>query len=709
MDNRNVFAPLLLTVVFAGCQAAVPPPASEPEPPVAKTVDKELEIHGDVRVDPYYWLNERDNPDVIQYLEAENAYTAAMMAHTQGLQDTLVKEFEERIQQTDSSAPYRLGDYLYYERSAAGKDYKVYCRKKGSLEAQEEVMLDANVLAEGHGFFAVGKRMVSPGQDVLAYPVDVQGRRFYTVRFKNLITGEDLADEIPNVTPNVAWANDNQTVFYTRQDPVTLRWYQIWRHTMGTDPGTDALIYQEDDETFECGVERTKSEEYLLVECTQTLSAEVRYLDADDPRGELTLIQPRERNLEYQVDHLGDHFYIRTNLEAQNFQLMKTPVASPGKESWTEVVGHRDDVLLEGFELFQDYLVVRERKEGLLGIRIRPWFGSEEYELDFGEPAYDAFTRDNFILDTSVLRYQYESLTTPDSVFDFDMATREKTLIKQDELGGGFASESYVTQRLFATARDGARVPVSLVHRQGLELDGQNPLLLYGYGSYGSSIDASFDPYVVSLMDRGFVYAIAHIRGGEEMGRQWYEDGKLFNKKNTFFDFIDCGKFLVDQGYTSPDRLFARGGSAGGLLIGAVVNYEPELFQAVIAGVPFVDVVTTMLDESIPLTTSEFDEWGDPRIQEYYDYMKSYSPYDNVEARDYPSMLVTTAFHDSQVQYFEPAKWVARLRALKTDSNPLLLRCDMEAGHGGVSGRQKQYRKKAFDYAFLLDQAEIEH
>jgi oligopeptidase B len=662
-----------------------------------------LEKHGHVRVDEYYWMRERNNPDVVEYLNAENAYTDGMMRHTDALQETLFTEFKTRIKQTDVSVPFRQDDYFYYTRTEEGKEYPIFCRKKASLEAPEEVMVDGNKLAEGHAFCSVGQRAVSSGQDVLAFSVDYTGRRFYTIQFKNLVTGETLGDTIPGVTGNVAWANDNRTLFYTRQDPVTLRWHLIYRHVLGTDPRQDELVYDEKDETFSCSVSKTKSKKYILIESEQTLSSEYRFLSADSPQDTFAVFQPRESEHEYQVDHYGDFFYVRTNYLAKNFRLMKTSTAATVKTNWVEVIPHRDDVLLESFQVFRDFLVAVERKNGLSQMRIRPWNGAAEHYLDFGEPAYTASLSDNFVLESRVLRYAYSSLKTPNSVYDYDMGTKQKTLLKRVEVLGGFDSENYVTERLYAPAEDGARVPVSLVYRKGLAKNGDNPLLLWGYGSYGYSWDVTFDSYGISLLDRGFVYAIAHVRGGEELGRQWYEDGKLLKKKNTFTDFIACAEYLVQQKFTSPRKLCVSGGSAGGLLIGAVLNMRPDLFRAAVAAVPFVDVVTTMLDEDIPLTTSEYDEWGNPNQKEYYDYMLSYSPYDNVGAKAYPALLVTTSFQDSQVQYWEPAKWVARLRAKKTDRNSLLFRTKMEAGHGGVSGRYMAYRETAFMYAFLLD------
>lgn len=676
--------------------------------PAAQVIPERLEKHGDVRIDNYYWLKRRDNPDVIEYLEEENEYTKAVMAHTEKFQDRLFEEIKGRIKQTDVSVPYKLDDYYYYYRYESGKEYPIYCRKRGSLDASEEIMLDVNAVAEGHEFCSVRGQEVSSGQDVLAFAVDTVGRRKYTIQFKNLRTGKTYGDQIPDVTPNMAWANDNKTLFYTHQDPKTLRPYQIYRHVLGTDVSKDELVYEEKDDTFSTYVWKTKSKKYIMIASFQTLSHEYRYLDADTPGGDFTVFLERERNHEYDVDHLNDKFYIRTNYQAENFRLMTAPLLNTSKENWREVIPHREDVFLRDFTIFVDHLVLEERKKGLTQIRIIPWNSrADEHYLDFGEPVYLAYVSTNPDMSTQILRYGYTSMTTPNSIFDYDMVAREKTLMKQDEVLGGFDSNDYETVRLFATADDGTEIPISMVYRKGMKQDGKNPLLLYGYGSYGASMDATFSSPRLSLIDRGFIFSIAHVRGGQELGRKWYEDGKLLKKKNTFTDFIDCAEYLIAEKYTSQDRLFAIGGSAGGLLMGAVVNMAPGLFKGIVARVPWVDVVTTMLDGNIPLTTSEYDEWGDPGIKEYYDYMLSYSPYDNVQAKEYPNILVTTSLHDSQVQYWEPAKWVAKLRALKTDQNTVLLKTSMEAGHGGRSGRYKRYEDTAFIYAFLLDLMKI--
>ncbi len=696
-----------LSMLITSRAAAQEAEAETPTPPAAEVVPKKLEKHEDIRVDDYYWLRRRDDPAVIAYLEAENAYTEAVMAHTKDLRAALFEEIKGRIKQTDLSVPYREGDAYYYSRTEEGQAYPIYARKKGSLEASEQVMLNVNELAEGHEFYAAAGRRVSSSGNLLAFAEDTVGRRLYTLRFLDLDTGDFLDEEIPGTSGGSAWAEDNRTIFYVKRDPRTLRAYQVYRHLLGTDSSKDELVYEEEDEEFSCYVWKTKSKRYVVISCSHTLADEHRFVDASQPDQEFRVFLPRERGHEHSIDHHGEHFYVRTNDGARNFRLMRTPVAQTGKAYWEDVIGARDEVLVEDFEVFRDYLVVTERSDGLRQMRIRSWSGDEDYYVDFGEPDYLTWVHDNPEMDTHLLRFGYESMKTPESVYDYDMKTRGKILLKREEVLGGFDTEDYVTERLYAPARDGARIPISLVHRKGAKRDGNNPLVLYGYGSYGASIDASFGSSRLSLLDRGFGYAIAHIRGGQELGRSWYDDGKLLHKKNSFTDFIDAAEYLIEEGYTSPDLLFARGGSAGGLLMGAIANMRPDLWKGVVAHVPFVDVVTTMLDESIPLTTFEYDEWGDPDEREYYDYILSYSPYDNVEAKDYPSMLVTTGLHDSQVQFWEPAKWVAKLRARKTDDNVLLLKTNMEAGHGGASGRYKRYEELALEYAFVLDQLGI--
>ncbi len=694
---------ITLLLITTGCTQM----KEKPVPPVAEKKPKELTIHGHTRVDDYFWLRERENPEVIAYLEAENAYTEAMLEHTKPLQEKLYQEIVGRIKQTDESVPYFWNGYHYYTRFEEGKEYPIYCRKKGSMEAAEEIMLDVNKMAEGYDYYQVVGLEVSPDNTWLAFGVDTVSRRKYTIYFKNLKTGEILDENIPLTTGGSAWANDNKTLFYSVKDPQTLRTYKIFRHTVGTDPKHDQMVWHEADETFSTGVYKTKSQNYIMIGSWSTLSTEYRYLDADDPNGDFRIIQPRERDHEYSVDHFGDHFYIVTNWKAKNFRLMKTPVERTRKRNWVEVIPHREDVLLEDIEIFKNHLVLEERKDGLTQLRIRRWDGSKDEYLDFGEAAYTAYISTNPEFDTPVLRYGYTSLTTPNSTYDYNMDTGEKTLLKRQEVVGDFSPENYHAERLYAQAKDGTRIPISLVYRTDLDRSKPAPMLLYGYGSYGYSMNPTFNSARLSLLDRGFIFAIAHVRGGQELGRQWYEDGKLLKKKNTFTDFIDCAEYLIDKGYTTPEKLFAMGGSAGGLLMGAVINMRPDLWKGVIAAVPWVDVVTTMLDDTIPLTTSEYDEWGNPNDKTYYEYMLSYSPYDNVEAKDYPAMLVLTGLHDSQVQYWEPAKWVAKLRALKTDDNPLLLKVDMTTGHSGASGRFKRYKETALEYAFILDLAGI--
>lgn len=652
-------------------------------------------------------MNNPEDPKVIQYLQDENAYTGEMLKHTDVLREKLYNEIVGRIKQDDQSVPYLDNGYYYYTRFEEGKEFPVYCRKKGSLDADEEIMLDVNKMAEGYGYFNVMGLSVSPDNIYLSYGVDTVSRRKYTLYFKNLETGEILPQAIPVTNGYAVWANDNRTVFYTSKDDVTLRSNKVWRYSIGSDIATRKEVYFEADETYAVGIGKTKSKKYIGIQASSTLSDEVRFLDADNPAGDFKVFHPRERDLLYDVDHFNNKFLILTNFEAKNFRLMETPLNKTGKTNWKELIPHRTDVLLTGMQVFKNFLVLSERENGLAQIKIMPWGNTDSHYIDFGEETYSAYAINVSDFDSKLVRYYYTSLTTPGSTFEYNMETKEKQLLKQEEILGGFNSENYEARRLYATAQDGTQIPVSLVYKKGIELNGNNPTLLYGYGSYGYSQDARFSSARISLLDRGFVFAIAHIRGGQEMGRHWYEDGKLLKKKNTFTDFIDCGKFLIDQNYTNSNILFAEGGSAGGLLVGAVSNMAPDLFRGILAGVPFVDVVTTMLDASIPLTTSEYDEWGNPNDPIYYEYMLSYSPYDNVEAKNYPAMLVTTGLHDSQVQYWEPAKWVAKLRVMKTDDNPLLLHTNMEAGHGGAAGRFRRLKEVAMEYAFILDLAGI--
>lgn len=674
----------------------------ELQPPVCKKIPKELTIHGDTRIDNYFWLNDRENPQVIDYLNAENAYSDSILAHTNDFQTKLFEEIKARIKQNDESVPYKRNGYFYYSRYEEGKEYEIFCRKQDSLENEEQIMLDENVLAEGHAYHSVGGINVSPNNKMIAYGIDTVSRRIYTINFKNLETGEILKDKIEGTVGSVAWANDNKTVFYTKKDLETLRSFQVWKHTLGSKK--DELIFEEEDETFDCYAYRSKSGNYVIINTSATLTSEYRILSADEPNGEFKMFQARERELEYSIANFEDKFYVLTNLDgAKNFKLMVTDVNATEKENWKEVIAHRDDVLLEDFEIFRNHLAIDERKDGLSQIRMINNETGDEHYLDFGEETYTAYLSTNLDFETEVLRYGYTSLTKPSSVYDYNMNTKERELLKQQEVLGGFNSDDYHAERHYATVKDGTKVPISLVYKKGLKKDGNNPVLLYGYGSYGATMDAYFSSSRLSLLNRGFVFAIAHIRGGEEMGRHWYDDGKMLNKKNTFTDFISCGEYLITENFTKQNKLFAMGGSAGGLLMGAIINMRPDLWAGVVAQVPFVDVISTMLDETIPLTTGEYDEWGNPNEKEYYDYIKTYSPYDNVEAKDYPNMLVTTGLHDSQVQYWEPAKWVAKLRELKTDNNMLLLKTNMEAGHGGASGRFEAYKETALEYAFLLN------
>ncbi len=670
--------------------------------PKAKKIAKELSIHGDTRIDNYYWLNDREDQNVIDYLNAENTYREGVMAHTTDFQASLFKEIVGRIKQTDMSVPYKKDGYYYFTRYEEGKEYPIHARKKETLEASEEIMLNVNELAKDFEYYAVGGTSVSTNNQLLAFGEDTVSRRIYTLRFKNLVTGEYLADRIENTTGSAIWANDNQTVFYTRKDE-SLRPFKIFKHKLGAPASEDVEIYHEADETFRTGIYKTKSKKYLVIVAAMTLSTEYRILEADNPDGEFRIFQKREDKHEYSIDHFDNKFYVHTNLAAKNFRLMETTESATTKENWTEVIPHRSDALLEGMDIFKDYLVLSERINGISQIRIKPWNGSTEHYIDFGQDAFMASTSANYVVDTDIVRVGFTSMTTPNSYFDYNMVTKELTLLKQQEVLGDFDSNNYKSERQFVTARDGVKVPVSIVYRKGFKRNGKSPLMLYAYGSYGHSMEPYFSSVRLSLLDRGFVYAIAHIRGGEEMGRHWYENGKMLKKKNTFNDFIDCAEFLLAKNYTRRKRLFAMGGSAGGLLMGAIINQRPELWKGVIAAVPFVDVVTTMLDETIPLTTGEFNEWGNPKDKEYYDYIKSYSPYDNVTAQTYPNLLVTTGLHDSQVQYWEPAKWVAKLRELRKGKKQLLLYTNMKTGHGGASGRFERFKETAMEYAFILD------
>ncbi|MAN86579.1 MAG: oligopeptidase B [Algoriphagus sp.] len=662
-----------------------------------------LEAHGHRRIDNYYWMRDRENPEVIQYLKDENAYLKEVMKDTEEFQKDLFDEMKGRIKEDDESVPYFKSGFYWYVRYRQGGEYPIYCRKKDSLENQEEIILDVNELAEGKTYFHVAGIAVSSDQKMLAFPVDEVGRRIYTIHFKNLETGEILAEKIEQITGNMAWATDHYTLFYAKQDPDTLRSNQIYRYELGTKPENSELVFEELDEEFTCHIHKSKSQYYLFIHSESTISSEISYLEAKNPNGKWNLIQSRVPHLEYAVDHYEEHFWIRTNHQAQNFKVVKAPISNPSLEHWEDFIPHRDQVLIEDFDLFESFFVSQERSNGLTRIFIKPWDGSAGHELEFEEETYTAWIGNNPEFKTEILRFGYNSLVSPASTFEYHMVTRKRTLLKQQEVVGGYQESDYQSAKIWAKAEDGVMIPISLVYKKSLfKPDGNNPLLLYAYGSYGFSMDAYFSSSRLSLLDRGFVYAIAHIRGGEDLGRHWYEDGKLLKKKNTFLDFIACANHLIKEKYTSSAHLYAMGGSAGGLLMGAVINMSPELFNGAIAAVPFVDVVTTMLDETIPLTTGEFKEWGNPKEKDYYDYMLSYSPYDNVETKSYPNLLVTSGLHDSQVQYWEPTKWVAKLRELKSDQNLLLLHTNMEAGHGGASGRFNALKEIALEYAFLF-------
>jgi oligopeptidase B len=692
----------MLTIIhslFAG--------AEDIKPPVAEIIPKLDIMQDEQRTDNYFWLRDKSNPKVIEYLEAENRYTEAVMKHTEPFQEQLYQELLGRIKETDLTVPEKLDDYFYYTRTETGKQYRIYCRKQGSLDAAEEILLDGNALAEGHDYMAIGAYEVSPNHQLLAYAINTTGDEKFTLRVKNLSTGELLPDEVPNIYYGVEWANDNQTLFYTTLDD-TKRPYKLHRHKLGSDSQEDALVYHETDESFYLHLGKTRSQAYLLMNLESNNTSEVHYLEADDPTGDFKVFQPRRREVEYSVEHHSDRFLIVTNVDAKNFKLIEAPVDAPSEANWKEVISHREAVKIDGVSPFQNHLVVYERENGLKQIRIFELATNEVHSVDFPEPVYTFWGMGNREFNTNILRFHYSSFITPNSVFDYNMDAKTRELKKQEEVLGEYDPSRYESQRIFAEAADGTEVPVSLVYKKGMTQDGNNPLLLIGYGSYGISIDPNFASNGLSLLDRGFIVAIAHIRGGGEMGRPWYESGKLLNKKSTFTDFITCAEHLIAENYTTSDKLVIQGGSAGGLLMGAVMNIRPELFKAVLAHVPFVDALNTMLDASIPLTVIEYEEWGNPNEKPYYDYIRSYSPYDNIEAKNYPNLLVTAGLNDPRVHYWEPAKWTAKLRASKTDSNRILLKTEMGSGHGGPSGRYDALKETAFEYAFILDVLGIE-
>ncbi|MBY0432720.1 MAG: S9 family peptidase [Cyclobacteriaceae bacterium] len=693
----------LCTLIIGACNKPVENKFPDVKPPVAAIKPFEITAkHGHKRVDNYYWLKEREDTAVINYLTAENKYLDTMTAHTKAFREKLYNEMKARIKEKDESVPYQEDDYFYYTRFEEGGDYPVYCRKKGSMEGAEEVIANGNEMSKNQKYFNMFT-VHSPKHDLVAICLDTVGRRFYTIKFKDMTIGKMLADKIDGTSGNVAWANDNKTVFYGKQDAETLRANQIFRHALG-ETSSDKLIYEEKDETLSSYINKSKSDKYIFINSGRKDASFVQFIDANNINSKPVVIEPIQNDVQYEVNHAGDKFYIRTNADGKNYRLVEASETKPGKANWKDVIAHRDNVFLRGFELFKDYLAIEEEIEGLTKIRIIQWKDKSEHSIDFGEPAYIAGIDFNPQFDTKTIRYSYQSMTTPPSTYDYTMDTKEKKLLKQREVLGGFDANLYQTERVMATAKDGAKVPISIVYRKDkFKKDGTNPCLQYAYGSYGSTSYASFSSNRLSMLDRGFVYALAHIRGGQEMGGQWYEDGKMMKKKNTFTDFIDCSEFLVANKYAAKDKLFAYGGSAGGLLMGAITNMRPDLYKGVIAAVPFVDVITTMMDETIPLTTFEWREWGNPNIEEQYEYMLSYSPYDQVEKKDYPNLLVTTGLHDSQVQYWEPAKWVAKLRAMKTDKNVLLLYTNMDAGHGGASGRFRAIKEEAMRQAFMMD------
>ncbi|MCP9745716.1 S9 family peptidase [Lacihabitans sp. CS3-21] len=675
--------------------------------PLAKKKPFPMTIHNHTRIDDYYWLNNRENPEVIDYLNAENTYTEKVMAPIASQKESLFEEMKARIKEKDESVPYKDGSYFYYSKYVEGGEYPVYCRKHKTLDAPEEIMLDGNEMAKGKTYFQIGGFEVSDNEDILAYGEDTISRRNYVLKFKNLKTGQIYPESIENTEGgSYAWADDNKTFFYVIRDQQTLLGNKVYRHILGTDPKSDVLVFEEKNNQYYMGIGRMKSKKYIAIFSEQNgIATEYQLIKASQPNENPKTFLKRKNGLEYYIEHFENKFFIRTNLaNSYNYQLMEVEESMGGNpKNWKTKIPHRPDVYLEGLEIFKNHLVLQERKEGLIQLRIIHQKTNEEHFLDFGEPTYDAYIGTNSEFDTEILRFGYNSMTTPNSTYDYDMANKTKILKKEQEVLGGFDKTNYKTERIYAISRDGVKVPISIVYHRNTKLDGTSPLLQYAYGSYGASMDASFSSTRLSLLDRGFVYAICHIRGGQEMGRQWYEEGKMFKKINTFNDFVDCSKILIEKKYTSKDNLFAMGGSAGGLLMGAIINQAPELYKGVIAAVPFVDVVTTMLDESIPLTTGEFEEWGNPKNQKSYDYMLSYSPYDNVSKKKYPNMLVTTGLHDSQVQYWEPAKWVSKLRDYKTDNNILLLHTDMTSGHGGASGRFSALKNTALMYTFLLD------
>jgi oligopeptidase B len=673
-------------------------------PPSAKKIPKELTKFDSKRVDNYFWLKNRDDPKVIEYLEKENDYFKKMTSDTEDFQETIYNEIKKKIKEDDQSVPYFLNGYWYLTKYQKNKNYPIYLRRKSDLNSKDQILFDCNLLAEGYEYFNLSNIKISPNNKFAAYSVDTLSRRLYTIRIKNLHTGEVLNDQIINTSGGFAWANDNKTLFYTNRDSDTLRNDKILRHEIGTKSKDDKIVFHEKDNTFYTSVSKSKSNKFIIISSHSTLTSEFQFLDANKPLDNFRLFNQRKRGLEYSINHYEKFFYIITNIDnAKNYKLMKTPIGGTEYENWINVIDHRKDVLIEGIDIFKNYLVISERANGLNRINVRKWDDSESYYLDFKSETFSSYTTTNVDFDTNILRYGFNSLTQPPSIIDFNMSSKKKTIRKQQQvLDDNFKNKNYISERIWSQSEDGTKIPISLVYKKGLIKNNKNPLLLYGYGSYGNTIDPYFSVSRLSLLDRGFVFAIAHVRGSEYMGRKWYDEGKLLKKTNTFKDFITCTKHLISEGYTNTNQTYAYGGSAGGLLMGSVINLEPELYNGVIAAVPFVDVLTTMLDETIPLTTGEYDEWGNPNNEEFYNYILSYSPYDNVKKMKYPNLLVTTGLYDSQVQYWEPAKWVAKLRELKVGENLLLLKTNMDSGHGGASGRFDALKEVAREYVFLF-------
>lgn len=708
MINFKLYLKVLFPIVtmFLACNSNPQKMSKENlSPPIADKISYQHKIHDHIRVDNYYWMNQRDNPEVVDYLERENDYYQKMTAHTLSFQDQLYNEMRGRIKEDDNSVPYFLNGYWYITRYELNKDYPIYTRKKGALTAEEEILFDCNKMAEGHDYFRLVGISVSPDNTKVAFGVDTVSRRQYTIQVKDLLSEEILKTKIDNTTGGSVWAADNKSLFYNKKDPQTLRSEAVYKHDVSLPKQKDQLVFEEEDETFSVYVSKSKSQEYLFISSFSTLTSEHRFVKSNSPNDEFKIFQNRITGMEYSLDHFGDHFYIHTNYDgAKNFKVMQTNVDKTSIEHWQDLLPHREDTLIEDFDLFENYWLVNERENGLSKVRVIHWDGSSDYYLPMNDETYTLYISYNPEFKSDTFRYVYNSMTTPASVIEFNTINKETTVLKtQQVLGGKFDKDNYISKRLWAEARDGKKIPISIVYHKDTELSADTPILQYAYGSYGSTIDPSFSSTRLSLLDRGFAFAITHIRGGEYLGRQWYEEGKLLKKKNTFQDFVDCSNFLIEKKYTSANHLYAYGGSAGGLLMGAVINMAPELYNGVIAAVPFVDVVTTMLDETIPLTTSEFDEWGNPKEKVYYDYMLSYSPYDQIKPMNYPNLLVTSGFHDSQVQYFEPTKWVAKIRSMKTDKNLLFLDTNMKAGHSGASGRFDGLKELAKKFAFIID------